>query len=109
MNALTVTAPTSNRWTTNMASCNAQTADRYGPDPLRPVDKPLAWAGPDRILLDDVTCFGLHRWVIARKNECPDQVSWLLEAFKRAGNADVRWRMVWKDDGYWYLWIYWKE
>ncbi|HEX2994760.1 MAG TPA: hypothetical protein VHP14_08050 [Anaerolineales bacterium] len=75
----------------------------------RPVNRPLAWVAGDRILLDDVSPFGLHRWVIARKDECPDQVSFLLEAFKRAGNADVRWRLFWKDDGYWYLWIVWKE
>ncbi len=109
MNALSVTAPTSNRWTTSMGSNNAQTAERYGPDPLRPVDKSLAWVRGDRILLDDVSCFGLHRWVIARKEYCPDQVNFLPEAFKRAGDAEVRWWLVWKDDGYWYLWIVWKE
>ncbi len=87
--------------TSNMAA-------RYS-NPLRPVDKPLAWVGPDRILLDDVSCFGLHRWVIARKEYCPDQVSFLLEAFNRAGEAEVRWWLLWKDDGYWYLWISWKE
>lgn len=76
---------------------------------LRPVDKPLAWVGADRILLDDISCFGLHRWVIANKGACPDSISFLTEAFRKAGEADVRWWTVWKDDGYCYLWIVWKE
>ncbi len=78
-------------------------------DAQRPVDKPLAWIEGDRVLLDDVSCFGLHRRVIARKEEYPDMVSHLQAAFERACGAEVRYWMVWKDDGYCYLWIVWKE
>ncbi len=76
---------------------------------MRPVTQPLAWIGEDRVLLDDVSCFGLHRWVIARKDDEPDVDSHLQAAFERAGDAEVHSLMVWKDDGYWYLWIVWKE
>jgi hypothetical protein len=47
--------------------------------------------------------------VIVRKGECPDQVSFVLEAYKQAGDAEVRWWLVQKDDGFVYLWIVWKE
>jgi len=76
---------------------------------LRTTDKPIAWVGADRILLDDTTCYGLRRWVIAQKDGCPDMVNWVLQAFAKAGEAEVSWWLVWKDDGYCYLWIVWKD
>ena len=76
---------------------------------VRPTDKPLAWVGPDRILLDDVTCHGLKRKVIARKDDWPDVMGFLAVAYKQAGDAPVSWWLVQKPDQYWYLWIVWKE
>ena len=76
---------------------------------VRPVNDPIAWVGADRILLDDVTSLGLHRKVIARKDDVPNVVTWLQAVFSEAGDAKVRWWLVPKDDGYLYLWIVWKK
>lgn len=75
---------------------------------MRPVDQPLAWIGHDRILLSDVTSLGLHRKVIARKDEVPNTVGFLQAAFQEAGEARVHWWLVQKTNGYFYLWIVWK-
>lgn len=75
---------------------------------VRPPDKPIAWVGADRILLDDVTSLGLRRKVIARRDDIPNVVTWLQAAFEEAGNARVHWWLVDKDP-YSYLWIVWKK
>lgn len=75
---------------------------------VRPPDKPLAWVGPDRLLLDDKTVYGLRRKVIARKDDIPNQAAWLQAAYQQAGTANVHWWLVQKDNFY-YLWIVWKE
>lgn len=74
----------------------------------RPIDQPLAWVGSDRILLNDRTPTGLHRWVIARKDDIPDQLTWLESAMEKARDARVHWWLVERSDGN-YLWIVWKE
>ncbi len=76
---------------------------------VRPPDQPLAWAGSDRILLDDVTSLGLHRKVIARKDDIPHQVNWLQQAYAEARHARVDWWLVQRSNGFWYLWIVWKD
>lgn len=76
---------------------------------VRPPDKPLAWVGHDRLLLDDRTVYGLRRKVIARKDDIPNQVTWLQAAYQQAGTADVHWWLVQRNDGFVYLWIVWKE
>src|SRR5262245_1553864 len=78
-------------------------------DPMRPVDRPLAWAGTDRVLLDDITVYGLRRFVVACKGDCPSEIAWLEQVARKAGEAEVKHWLVWKDDGYCYLWIIWKE
>lgn len=76
-------------------------------DPMRPVDRPLAWLGQDRLLLDD--CInGMRRRVLAAKGDCPDMVSHLHQAYNAAGDADVDYWMAWRN-GYCFLWIVWKE
>lgn len=75
---------------------------------LRPPDRPLAWMGEDRLLLDDRTRYGLRRKVYARKSDLPNMVIYLQAAFEQAGDADVRYWMVERDD-FWYLWIVWKD
>lgn len=79
------------------------------PERVRSVNKPIAWVGHDRILLDDVTPLGLHRRVIACKGEPPNMVSFLQAAYQEAGDAKVHYWLAWKADGFCYLWIVWKE
>ena len=74
----------------------------------RPIDQPLAWVGSDRILLDDRTSTGLRRWVIARKDDIPNQVNWMEAALKTARDERVHWWLVDRADGC-YLWMIWKE
>lgn len=74
---------------------------------LQPIDRPLAWIGNDRLLLNDVTEYGLRRKVIAHKGDIPNVVQLLQTAFQEARNAQVRWWLVERDGNY-YLWIVWK-
>jgi len=78
------------------------------PPSLSPVDKPLAWIGSDRLLLNDRTIYGLRRKVIARKDEIPNVVGLLVVAFQEARDAQVHWWLVERDEFY-FLWIVWKE
>lgn len=73
---------------------------------LAPLEKPLAWIGGDRLLLDDITPYGLRRLVYARKGEPPDAESLLQVARRRANGARVDSWLVEKD-GCWYLWVVW--
>lgn len=75
---------------------------------MQPVDKPLAWVGHDRVLLSDVTIYGLHRKVIARKDDIPNVVTWLQAAYQGSRDARVHWWLFERDDFY-FLWIVWKE
>lgn len=73
--------------------------------PIRPVSQPLAWIGSDRLLADDVTIFGLRRLVVARKDDPPNVTDYLMQM----QDAEVYAWCVLKDDGFWYLWMVWKE
>jgi len=75
---------------------------------VRPVEKPLAWLGDDRLLLDDTSRFGLRRRVIARKGDMPHMVTHVRQAMDAAGKAEVRYWMFERDE-FWFLWICWKE
>ena len=74
----------------------------------REFSEPLRWIGADRVLLDDLTEYGLRRLVIARRDEPPD-VADLLEMTAGMTDAEVYAWCVFKDDGVFYLWIVWKE
>ena len=73
-------------------------------DPIHP----LRWIEGDRVLLDDVTVYGLRRMVIAHRDE-PPQVASLLEMAGTMTEAEVHAWCVHKDDGFWYLWLAWKD
>ena len=73
---------------------------------VRPVDQPLAWVGNDRLLLDDESRCGLRRRVLANRGDVPNQVAHVAEVYRRSNR--VRFWMF-ERDGYWYLWIVWKE
>ena len=81
---------------------------------LRPMGEPLRWVGQDRVLLDDLTEYGLRRLVIARRDE-PPEVADLLEMTAGMTDAEV---YAWcvkreltegKGDFVWFLWLVWKE
>jgi hypothetical protein len=74
-------------------------------DPL----KPIAWAGDDRLLLNDRSKYGLRRKVIARKSDwLANADAWIEGAEKEANGAEV---LTWafERDDFFYLWIIWKE
>ena len=74
---------------------------------VRSVDNPLAWIGSDRLLLDDVTVHGLHRQVIASKDE-PDVVVYLETIQQKCPDAKVSHWVIEKDE-FCFLWMVWKE
>lgn len=76
--------------------------------PVRSVDKPIAWLGSDRLLLDDTSRFGLRRRVFARKGEWVDYLTHLRQAKDMAKGADVS-QWMFEHEGFFYLWIVWKE
>lgn len=66
-------------------------------------NKPVYLVGADRVVLDDVTRFGLHRKHIVRTGGMPDVTAW-QETYPQ---ADVQ---VYMDaHGTGHLWIYWKS
>lgn len=73
--------------------------------------KPLAWVGEDksdRLLISDVTKYGLHRTVVARKGEVMDIETWQqVVASEARGNA-VESFLV-EIDEFFVLWMIWKE
>ena len=76
--------------------------------PVRSVEKPIAWLGEDRLLLDDTTRFGLRRRVFARKGEWVDFLTHLKQAVDMARGADV-FHWMFESGGFFFLWIVWKE
>lgn len=90
-----------------MGFANAGIAKRVSSG-LRPLDRPLAWIGTERLLCDDTTIFGLRRMVVARKGEPPNVTDYLVTAQERTTATVCAWCVL-KDDGFWYLWIVWKE
>lgn len=85
---------------------NAQNVERSLP--VRSVDKPIAWLGNDRLLLDDKTRFGLRRRVFARKGEWVEYLTHLKQAMDMAKGADV-FHWMFESGDFYYLWIVWKE
>lgn len=80
-----------------------------GRSAVRDVQDPITWAGPDRVLLDDVTVYGLRRMVIVRKGEeAPALEDWLTVARSKAQEREVYFWMF-ERDGFNWLWIAWKE
>ena len=75
---------------------------------IRTVDNPLARIGSDRLLLDDVTRFGLHRQVIARRDEPPDAAVYLAAIRQKSPEADVS-HVLFEKDSFFFLWMWWKE
>lgn len=72
------------------------------------LQKPIAWIGSDRLVLDDVTKHGLHRLVIARKDGEPDFLAYYGMADKQSGGAEIM-HFTSKRDGFGLLWFLWKE
>ncbi len=76
---------------------------------LRPLSSPLAWFGEDRVLLDDVTRYGLRRRVVARKGGWPDHQAFLAVATQEAKGAEIHcWVYEQVETGFAFLWICWK-
>jgi hypothetical protein len=84
----------------------------FGTAIMRDPNKPIAWIGSDRLLLDDVTPYGLHRYVVANKSEPPDVTAYLKQ-IRNAGYLET-WLIEMDSNGFllkgwWLLWIIWKE
>lgn len=71
---------------------------------------PIAWVGEDRLIVKDITRFGLHRRVIARKRVEPDVEAWLAVCENEANGAEVwGWLGKLEKEDFYVLWIVWKE
>jgi hypothetical protein len=66
----------------------------------------LAFAGPDRLMLDDITPYGLRRKHIIRFGTLPD-MSWVSTQLTRTDRPVHAWAFMDKEVGH--LWICWKE
>ena len=78
---------------------------------IRPVSLPIAWVGPDkadRLLASDVTRYGLHRTVVARKGDLMDIEGWLGAVASEARENEIESWLV-EIEGFWILWMCWKE
>lgn len=75
---------------------------------VRPLNRPIAWMGSDRLLLDDTTRFGLRRRVFARKSEWVDFLTHIKQARDMARGSNIYYWMFESEDFY-FLWIVWKE
>jgi hypothetical protein len=75
------------------------------------LQKPIAWVGADkadRLLISDVTRYGLHRTVVARKGEVMDVEAWLGAVQSEARENAVEGWLV-EISEFWFLWMIWKE
>jgi hypothetical protein len=75
------------------------------------LSKPIAWVGSDksdRLLISDVTGYGLHRTVVARKNDLMDVDAWMQAVASEARNNPIEARLV-QIDEFFVLWMVWKE
>lgn len=73
--------------------------------------KPIAWVGADkadRLLISDVTQYGLHRTVVARKGELMDIEAWLQAAANDARRNEVHSWLI-EIEEFYFLWMVWKE
>ena len=75
------------------------------------LQRPLAWVGEDkndRLLISDVTPFGLHRTVVARKGDIPDVVAWQQAVMSEAKHNPIHHWIV-EIGEFGVLWIVWKD
>jgi hypothetical protein len=72
------------------------------------LQKPLAWIGDDRLLISDVTRYGLHRKVVARKGGMMDVEGWVQVAEREAQGNAVQGFLV-EIGEFLFLWMVWKE
>jgi hypothetical protein len=73
--------------------------------------KPLAWVGEnkaERLLISDVTIYGLHRMVVARKGELMDIEAWQQAVENKARGNAVESFLV-EIGEFFILWMIWKE
>lgn len=89
-----------------MSAQTAATSSTARIDPLNV----LAWVDEDRLLLKDRTRHGLHRRVIARKGESPNAEVWVAAVAidDKIERERITFRYA-EHDGFWFLWIVWKE
>jgi len=72
---------------------------------------PIAWVGSDlsdRLLISDVTPYGLHRTLVARKGEVMDVDTWMQAVQSEARKNPVEGFLV-EIGEFWFLWLLWKE
>ena len=75
------------------------------------VMKPIAWVGADkadRLLISDVTRYGLHRTVVARKGEVMDIETWQQAIASEAQSNEVTCFLV-EIGEFFILWMIWKS
>jgi hypothetical protein len=75
------------------------------------VTNPIAWVGidkADRLLISDVTRYGLHRTVVARKGEVMDIEAWQQAVASEAQGNEVTCFLV-EIGSFYFLWMIWKE
>jgi hypothetical protein len=75
------------------------------------LQKPIAWVGADkadRLLISDVTRYGLHRTVVARKHDVMDIEMWMQVVETEAHGNEIQSFLVMIDEFY-FLWMIWKE
>jgi hypothetical protein len=93
-----------NAWSAAVSFIHARPRLMTVIDPL----KPIAWAGDDRLLLNDCTPYGLRRKVIARKSGwLANDQAWIEGAEKEAGRPVMT--FAFERDDFFYLWIVWKD
>ena len=63
----------------------------------------MYWVNNDRVLIDDVTRYGLHRKHVIRPHGMPDVQAW-TRAFPQA-----QYLVYVSKDGTGHLWLYWKD
>lgn len=74
---------------------------------LAEINKPLTMFGHDRLLLDDISAYGLRRRVIARRADWPDVQAFLDVAKKEARGAEI-YCWAYERNGFYFSWICWK-
>lgn len=69
---------------------------------------PIAYVGEDRLVLKDVTRWGLNRRVVARKGDVPNVYEWLISCTSEAKDVEV-YHWIVEVGEFYVLWIVWKE
>jgi len=68
-------------------------------------EKALVVVGPDRLILEDTTRYGLHRMHIIRFGELPDVDGWR----RSVPDGLTIYRLAFIHQGIGHLWMVWKE